>query len=66
MSTKYDRLQISEIAEESSIIDEGIIIEAIKEMIGNKEVYAQYFSSTKTVAFNQQTNIDEIDELMKI
>jgi len=66
MSTKYDRLQISEIAEESSIIDEGLIIETIKEMIGNKEVYAQYFSSTKTVAFNQQTNIDEIDRLMKI
>ena len=33
-------------------------------MIDNKEIYAQYFSSTKSVAFDQQANIDEIDKLM--
>ena len=33
-------------------------------MIENKEIYAQYFSSTKSVAFNQQANIEEIDKLM--
>jgi len=33
-------------------------------MIENREIYAQYFSSTKSVAFNLQANIDEIDKLM--
>ena len=35
-------------------------------MIENHEIYAQFFSSTKSVAFNQQANINEIDNLMKI
>lgn len=26
--------------------------------------YAEYFKSTKSIAFNQQANIDEIDKLM--
>ena len=33
-------------------------------MIENKEIHAHYFSSTKFVAFDQQANIEEIDELM--
>lgn len=65
LGTKFARLQISEISEVCSVKDEQLIIDSVKEMINNKEIYGQYFSSSKSVAFNQQANIDEIDNLMK-
>ena len=34
-------------------------------MIVNKEIYTEYFQNSKSVAFNQQANIDEIDKLME-
>ena len=64
LGIKFGRLQIMEISEVCSIKEEQLIIDTIKEMINNKEIYAQYFSSTKSVAFDQQANIDEIDKLM--
>ena len=30
----------------------------------NQEIHAEYFPSSKAVAFNQQANLDEIDTLM--
>lgn len=65
LGTKFARLQIAEISEVCDIKDEELIIIVVKEMIINNEIYAQYFSSTKSVAFNQQANIDEIDKLME-
>lgn len=41
-----------------------LIVATVKEMIENKEIFAKYFESSKSVAFNQQANIDEIDKLM--
>ena len=35
-------------------------------MIDNKEIYAKYFESSKSVAFNQQANVEEIDKLMPL
>ena len=64
LGTKFTRIQITEISEKCGITDEQIIIETVKEMIKNKEIFAEYFSSSKSVAFDQQTNIDEIDKLM--
>ena len=64
LGTKFGRLQIAEISEECDIKDEQLIVDTVREMIDNKEIYAQYFSSTKSVAFDQQANIDEIDKLM--
>ena len=34
-------------------------------MIQEGEIHADYFKSTKTLAFDQRSNIDEIDNLMK-
>ncbi len=34
-------------------------------MIEVKEIHAKYFESSKSVAFDLQTNIKEIDDLMK-
>ena len=65
LGIKFARLQIAEISEVCVIKDEELIIKTVKEMINNEEIYAQYFSSTKSVAFNQQANIEEIDKLMK-
>lgn len=42
-----------------------MIIDIVKVMINNNEIYAQYFSSTKALAFDQQANIAEIDKLME-
>jgi len=33
-------------------------------MIKNRDTYAKYFESSKSVAFDQQANIKEIDNLM--
>ena len=46
--------------------DVQLIIDTVNDMIENKEIYGQYFSSTLSVAFDQQANIDEIDNLMGI
>lgn len=64
LGVKFGRLQVVEIAEECGESNK-LIITTVKEMIENKEIYARYFSSTQTVAFDQQANIDEIDALMK-
>ena len=64
LGMKFARLQIAEISEVCGEKDEQLIIIVVEEMITNNEIYAQYFSSTKSVAFNQQANIDEIDKLM--
>ena len=63
LGIKFQRLQIMEIAEECGM-DAKLIEFVILEMIINKEIYAKYFKSTKSVAFDQQANIVEIDKLM--
>lgn len=65
LGTRFDRLLIVEIMEVSGVQNEDLIIKIVLDMIKNKEIYAEYFSSTKSVAFNLQANIDEIDKLMK-
>ena len=64
LGLKFARLQIAEISEVCDVDDVQLIVDIVKDMIDNKEIYAQYFSSTKSVAFDQQANIDEIDNLM--
>jgi len=63
LGTQFGRLQVKEITEICGE-EERLIISTIENMIENKEIYAQYFSSTKSVAFNLQANIEEIDRLM--
>ena len=64
LGIKFARLQIAEISEVCDVDDVRLIVDVVKDMIDNKEIYAQYFSSTKSIAFDQQANIDEIDNLM--
>jgi len=65
LGTKYNRLQISDISEECGE-KPGLIISTVNVMIQNKEIYAQYFERSKSVVFNQQANIEEIDKLMEL
>lgn len=65
LGTKFAKLKIAEISEVCGVDDVQLIVNIINDMIDNQEIYAQFFSSTKSVAFNQQANINEIDNLMK-
>ncbi len=64
LSTKFTRLEIREIAEKCNLDNEDLIIEVVRKMINNKEIYAEYFRSSNSILFNQQANIEEIDRLM--
>ncbi len=64
LGMKFARLEIQEIAEKCKEKDD-LIIEIVKEMIKKREIYAEYFTSSKAVAFDLQANIDEIDKLME-
>ncbi|GAG97992.1 unnamed protein product, partial [marine sediment metagenome] len=66
LGTKFTRLEIREIAEKCEVDNENLITIVAKDMINNKEIYAEYFSSSNSVSFNQQANIEEIDTLMDI
>ncbi|KKN35736.1 hypothetical protein LCGC14_0780770, partial [marine sediment metagenome] len=64
LGVKYNRLQIAEIAEKCGEPEDCIILVA-QDVIKNKEIYAEYFKSTKSLVFDQRANIDEIDKLME-
>ncbi len=57
LGTKFTRLQVAEIAESCGVADEALIITTVQDMIAKRQVDAQYFASTKAVAFNQQANL---------
>ncbi|TFF97431.1 MAG: hypothetical protein EU547_04305 [Promethearchaeota archaeon] len=65
LSTKYPELEIREIAEKSGEYPD-LIIEIVKKMIEDNEIYAEYFGKSKMVAFDKQANINEINSLMEI
>ena len=65
LGTKFTRLQILEIIEKTGINDEKLTVQAIIEMINHQEIFAEYFQSSKTVVFNQQQNLEDIDELLE-
>ncbi|MHA1195983.1 MAG: SBBP repeat-containing protein [Promethearchaeota archaeon] len=66
MSQKYERIEILEIMEDSGVENEDLIIRVIREMINNGDTKADYFSSTKTIVFDQDIIIENIDELINI
>ncbi|MBD3214457.1 MAG: hypothetical protein GF311_17730 [Candidatus Lokiarchaeota archaeon] len=63
LSTRFPRLKIKEISEETNQ-NQDLIIKIVKNMIESNEIQAEYFSSTKTVAFDQQSHFDKIDDLL--
>jgi len=65
LGTNVDRLFISDIMKATNIDEEDLVISVIKEMVEKKEIYGEYFSVSKSIAFDLQANVKEIDNLMK-
>ena len=64
LSTKFTRLNVKEISENTNI-DKDTIIRVITSMISQKEIHAEFFKSTKMVSFDQQSNVENFDILLK-
>ncbi|MBA7525872.1 hypothetical protein ES705_18030 [subsurface metagenome] len=64
LGQNYARLEVMDILEKCGE-DEELIIFTIQNMIKNREISAEYFKSSKAVAFSQQIDVEEIDKLMK-
>ena len=62
---KIARLKIKDISEKTNV-NNSTVLKILIEMIKNQEIYAEYFKSSKTVAFNQIANLEKIDALMKL
>jgi hypothetical protein len=58
LEDQFTRLEVREIAEESKVDRDTVIKEIIK-MINNNEINAEYFKSTKTLAFYQEGKISK-------
>ena len=56
LGTKFTRLEIKEIKEKSDVKSTDLIVVVIKIMIKNKEIYGEYFSSSRSIAFDQSAN----------
>lgn len=62
---KIARLKIKDISEKSNV-DTSSVFRTLNGMIKNQEIFALYLKSSKTVAFNQIANLENIDSLMKL
>lgn len=56
LGTKYTRLQINEIAEKVNVANEKQIVAVVRDMIERGQIAAEYFESSRSVAFDQQAN----------
>ncbi|MHA1672683.1 MAG: hypothetical protein ACTSYI_03565 [Promethearchaeota archaeon] len=63
LAEQHRRLEIAEIAEVCCIKDFEIVIDIVLAMIGNKEIQAQYFTSTQTIAFTQHVGSEDLERL---
>ena len=62
LSVNFTRLEIKSISEKLNL-DPALIVGVVKEMVENLEVNGVYFSSTKSITFDQQSNIEDIERL---
>jgi len=66
LATKFARLEIIDISEKIGISDINFIIEVLQEMFRNNEIKGEYFSKSKTIAFDRQSNIEQLEQFIKI
>ena len=62
--TFLTRLKLREISELTRV-DQSIIVDTIRSMIENQEIYAKYYKSSNSVVFSRLENMDKIDDLME-
>ncbi len=56
LGTKYTRLQVNEIAEKVNVKNDKQIVVVVEDMIKRGQIVAEYFKSSRSVAFDQQAN----------
>jgi len=66
LSIHYSQITIPEVLEKYNVTDDKLVIKALLEMVENSEIYAEYIPSTRTIVFQLESNIEEIDRLMKM
>ena len=64
LASKHTRLQVMDIIDKCGE-EEELIISTIQDMIKNREISAEYFETSKAVAFIPQIDVEDIDRLMK-
>ncbi len=65
LGTRYNRLLMVEIAEKCEVADIDLTTKTVLEMIKDHEIAAEYFSSSKTVVFDQAANNDALTKFIK-
>ncbi len=65
LGTKYSRLLMVEIAEKCEVSDVELARATVLEMIKQKEIAAEYFTSSQTVVFDQAANNDALNQFIK-
>lgn len=65
LGTKYPDFKVKNISKNCGS-DNNTIINVVKKMIKNKEIYADYFKISKKFVFNNRANAEEIDKLMEM
>lgn len=66
IGTKFKRIRIDELSEQSGIKDKEFLIEMILSMVDKLELYAEYIPRRKLVLFNTMANINEKQKLMDV
>lgn len=56
-SSKLARLELMDVSEKSGISDQKLIEKIILDMIDNREINAEYFSKSKSIAFYQEKDL---------
>jgi len=64
LSTKITRLQLVDIIERTNIENHDLIKQTALEMLENREVFGDFFTSTNSLVFDQNANIKEFDNLL--
>lgn len=66
IGTKFKRIRIDELSEQSGIMDKEFLIEMILSMVDKLELYAEYIPRRKIVLFNIMANINEKQKLINV
>jgi len=64
LSTKITRLQLVDIIERTNIENQDLIKQTVLDMLENREVFGDFFTSSNSLVFDQNANIKEIDILL--
>ena len=65
MSFKFTKVKIPEIIEKAGIQDEILIIETAQKMLENKEIFGYYENKSKSIIFDHEGEVEEIDRLIE-